>query len=386
MRITAGLLIIHRKQVLLVQQRYDLDKKYLSIPKGGVTDDESPLEAAIRETAEETGIVICQAFIDPTPKLLNINNRHLSRRLIYYIVNLPDNYCFPQIKINDSTEIIWAGMLDIDSAFRHIQRSQLPVLFHVDETHIDSRILEPLLAFGYICKSRHPIEDLYIYNYTQKCKIEECWNEVTFWCRGIILDKENKILYHPIKKFFEFDQLYPEFRPESSNFKIYEKKDGFLGILYWFDDFPFLATRSSFISYPGIRGNMILYNNYSGIFHRLNRHYTYFFEIVFPNNFLVTNYGTTEDLFLLGAYDNDNGKEVSLEDIDLPMPRVRQYHISGGIQELMKYDSANGEGFVLLFNDNFRLKVKFPQYKIKYKLKHENNNLSNIYANNTSIE
>lgn len=380
MRITAGLLIIYRKQVLLVQQGYDHDKSHLSIPKGGISDGECPLDAAIRETTEETGIIIDKKYIDTTPRLLNIHNKQFCRRLIYFIVNLPDNYILPQIKIYDSQEIVWAGMLDAENAFVHIQHSQLPILFHLDETHINSRILDQLLSSGYISKSRHPIEELYIYNYTNKCKRDEYWNEVTLWCRGIILDRNNKILYHPIRKFFELEQLYPEFRPQTSNFKIYEKKDGFLGILYWVDDLPFLATRNSFISYPGIRGNEILYNKYSHLFHLLDSHYTYFFEIVFPNDFLVTNYGDTEDLFLLGAYDNDKRLEIPLENIDLPIPRVQRFHMLGGISELMQHDSASGEGYVLLFDDNSRLKVKFPQYKAKYKLKHENDLCSAVYT------
>ena len=361
MRITAGLLIIHRNRVLLVQQRCDPDKSRLSIPKGGISDGECPLDAAIRETAEETGVIVDRKYIDTAPRLLNIHNKVFGRRLIYFIVNLPDNDPLPHIEIYDSQEIVWAGMLDAENAFVHIQRSQLPILFHLDETHIDSRILDRLLSDGYISKSRHPTEELYIYDYTNKCKRDEYWNEVTLWCRGIILDGNNKILYHPIKKFFEYEQLYPEFRPRTSDFKIYEKKDGFLGILYWTDGLPFLATRNSFISYPGIRGNAILYNKYSHLFHLLDSRYTYFFEIVFPNDFLVTDYGETEDLFLLGAYDNDKMLEIPLENIDLPIPRVRRYHMHGGISELMQHDSARGEGYVLLFDDHSRLKIKFPQ-------------------------
>lgn len=383
MRITAGLLVTYRSQILLVQQSYDDNKNHLSIPKGGVANGECYLDAAIRETAEETGITFDKKYIDLTPRLLNVNNEQISRRLIYFIANLPEDYILPQIKITDQEEVTWAGMISYEKAFIHIQRSQLPILFHLNETHVDARILEHLLSFGYISKSKHPTAELYIYNYTQKCKREEYWNEVTLWCRGIILDEENTIQYHPFKKFFEFEQLYPEFRPTTRNFKIYEKKDGFLGILYWVDGLPFLTTRNSFISYPGVRGNAILYNKYSRLFSYFNPRYTYFFEIVFPNNFLVTDYGETEDLFLLGAYDNNKNQGVSLENIELPMPRVQRFEMKETVFELLQHDSAHGEGYVLLFGDNSRLKIKFPQYKAKYKLKHENDYCS---AGHTDIE
>lgn len=383
MRITAGLLVTYRGQMLLVQQRYDNNKKYFSIPKGGVFVNECYLDAAIRETTEETGITVDKKYIDLTPRLLNVDNEQISRRLIYFIANLPEDYILPQIKIKDQEEVTWAGMISYEDAFMHIQRSQLPILFHLNETHIHVTILDHLLSCGYISKSKHPIAELYIYNYTQKCKRDEYWNEVTLWCRGIILDEENKILYRPLKKFFEFEQLYPGFRPVAKDFKIYEKKDGFLGILYWVNGLPFLTTRNSFISYPGIRGNAILYNKYSHLFSQFNSRYTYFFEIIFPNNFLVTNYGETEDLFLLGAYDNEMGKEISLENIELSMPRVSRFQMEETVSELLQHDSSNGEGYVLLFSDNSRLKIKFPQYKAKYKLKHEKNHCS---ADHTDVE
>ena len=74
MRITAGLLVTYRGQMLLVQQRYDNNKKYFSIPKGGVFVNECYLDAAIRETTEETGITVDKKYIDLTPRLLNVDN------------------------------------------------------------------------------------------------------------------------------------------------------------------------------------------------------------------------------------------------------------------------------------------------------------------------
>ena len=55
--ISAGLLVICNEKILLVQQANDIYKEHLSIPKGQINKNEKPLDAAVRETYEETGVV-----------------------------------------------------------------------------------------------------------------------------------------------------------------------------------------------------------------------------------------------------------------------------------------------------------------------------------------
>lgn len=371
MRKTAGMLIMHRGAILLVQQHHDNNKTKLSIPKGGIIQGEDSLNTAIRETWEETGICVPIAYIAPKPYLLNINNQQIQRRIIYYIAIFPDENEFPVINIRDDKEIVWAGLVSYMDALYCIQQTQLPLLFHFDERRVHPRILNFLLENKYINKAKHPNENIYLYNYTEKCKREEFWNEVTLWCRGLILDSKNFILYRPFKKFFEYEQLYPEFTPEGSIHKIYEKKDGFLGIMYWVGGCPYIATRESFISYPAIKANIILYTTYFQVFEYLNPQYTYLFEIVFPNNYLIIDYGVIEDIFLIGIYDNINNKEVFLDGIGLPFPQVKTFNLKKKLPQLLSDNTINEEGYVLLYSDGSRLKIKFPDYKKKYILKHE---------------
>lgn len=47
--ISAGLVVIYDGRILLVRQKGDLTGHHLSIPKGLVSEGETPLDAAIRE-------------------------------------------------------------------------------------------------------------------------------------------------------------------------------------------------------------------------------------------------------------------------------------------------------------------------------------------------
>ena len=97
--------------------------------------------------------------------------------------------------------------------------------------------------------------------------------------------------------------------------------------------------------------------------------YTYFFEIVYPKDRHVVDYGNTEDLFLIGAYDNIKQRDILLEEItDTNIPKVKQIPCCNNWKELLKVDKKNEEGYVAYFNNGTRIKIKFPNYKKKYEL------------------
>jgi 8-oxo-dGTP diphosphatase len=57
-RISAGAIIIENDRLLLVRTNNAREGNYLVAPGGGVIDDESIYEAAIREVREETGLTV----------------------------------------------------------------------------------------------------------------------------------------------------------------------------------------------------------------------------------------------------------------------------------------------------------------------------------------
>lgn len=368
MRVSAGLSIWYKDYILLVQQKNDYAKLNLSIPKGNVESGESYIQTAIRETFEETGIAVNKEFINKKPYIINIDTKFIQRRIVYYKVTL---HLLPEINIIDTNEIQWAGFIHISQAIKQIQKFQLPILWY-KHNHIPKEILTYYVDNNYISQEKHPTKNIFIYNYTAKCKNDCMWNEITLWCRGLILDSQNNIIARPMRKFFEYEQLIDEFKP-NGNFTITKKIDGFLGILYWINNMPFIATRGSFISHQAIKANTILYTKYLHVLSQLNTNYTYLFEIVYKNDYLIIDYGETEDLILLYIFDNTSQKEIDIQTFHSQFPKANTITRQYSIKELLSLNIPQKEGFVLKFDNGDRVKIKFPWYKEQYTLKHSNN-------------
>lgn len=220
--------------------------------------------------------------------------------------------------------------------------------------------LDGLVSGGYIAKRKHPSEDLFILNYTPKTQYEGLWNDTTMSCRGLIIDSRGSIKARCFKKFFNYEEVIGEvsLRAASSMpFKVYDKVDGSLGILYWVGDEPFIATRGSFESDQARRANEILRRSPRP---GLRRDLTYLFEIVYPANRICVDYGGMEDLVLLATLDTETGEEV----FGVPSPFVRAEEISevSDFSSMKSLNLPNKEGFVVRFEDSFRFKIKFDDY------------------------
>ena len=219
--------------------------------------------------------------------------------------------------------------------------------------------LTQYIAERKIVCNKHPTADLYIYNYTPTVQYEGLWDEVTMACRGLILDGNGAVVARPFKKFFNFGESAAPIAP-SEPFEVFEKMDGSLGILYWLHDVPYIASRGSFTSEQALRATHILHTRYAHVYTLLDKSKTYLFEIIYPENRIVVDYGSTEDLVLLAIIDNESGADEALQDIGFQL--VAKHDGVKDIQVLKSLYSDNREGFVLKFQNGVRLKVKFEEY------------------------
>jgi RNA ligase len=226
----------------------------------------------------------------------------------------------------------------------------------------DIDTLQKLLEEKYLVSQKHPQTDLWIYNYSQKTQFEGFWNEITLNCRGLILDKDYQVVARPFRKFFNLQEHLQGNLPEIPNesFEVFDKLDGSLGILYWLNDTPYIATRGSFNSEQAIKATQILHGCYQDSFAKLDRTKTYLFEIIYPENRIVVDYRGKEDLILLAIIDIATGQEMDLQDIGFQC--VRRYNGVTEIEKLKELEVNNAEGFVIKFKNNFRVKLKFQEY------------------------
>ncbi|MDZ7935283.1 MAG: T4 RnlA family RNA ligase [Emticicia sp.] len=219
--------------------------------------------------------------------------------------------------------------------------------------------LKQLIADDYINVQKHPTADLYIYNYSPKAQYDRLWNEWTLACRGLIMNGLGEIVARPFQKFFNLEEVQNLELPNEP-FEVYEKMDGSLGILYWNEEKPFIATRGSFTSEQAMVATELLHTKYADLIKHLDTTKTYLFEIIYPENRIVIDYGDERKLVLLAIIDTKSGNDCALENIGFEI--VKRYDGLNDLQQLKALEEDNREGFVVKFKNGHRLKVKFAEY------------------------
>lgn len=235
---------------------------------------------------------------------------------------------------------------------------------------LDLKEINKRIELGFIRKQSHPTLELDIYNYTDMCSYEKAWDEYTRMCRGLVLDREGNIIARAFDKFFNLGEAdTPNTEPktlseivnEHGDYFITEKVDGSLGILFCYKGEFVFATRGSFTSEQSEKMKEMFYEVTKTLdlevfkSHFLET-YTHLFEIIYPENRIVVNYGTQEKLVYLGSRNVEDGRIREISPLIDFFERPKVY-------EAMVENIPNAEGYVLYFNDGFKLKVKFEEYK-----------------------
>jgi 8-oxo-dGTP pyrophosphatase MutT (NUDIX family) len=138
-RIAAGVAMIYDNKILLVRPSGSSpDKSNLGIPKGKLDSyDEDPMEAALRELAEETSIELSPEQLDPTPhQVLFYKHGEPDGKLIYFVCEISD---LSEIGLSSESlelptdqlqaeEVSWGGFLSADDAYPKMSHGQMIIL------------------------------------------------------------------------------------------------------------------------------------------------------------------------------------------------------------------------------------------------------------------
>lgn len=231
---------------------------------------------------------------------------------------------------------------------------------------LDFNKIDELISQKYISVQKHPTLDLRILNYTPKCQFEKNWVPETLACRGLIINSKNEIIARPFEKFFNYEEVLDKIPNEQ--FEVFEKMDGSMIIVTKYNGELVVASRGSFTSDHAKKATELLNTKYKAFRDAFtaNTPYTAILEVIFPAGRIVVDYGSEEKLVLLAMYNTKSGEEV-------PYNVMRKLHVEY-IDVVPKYDGLkdfksiralnldNKEGFVIRFENGFRMKLKFADY------------------------
>ena len=231
--------------------------------------------------------------------------------------------------------------------------------------------LTAAIEAGYVKVQEHPSLPLVIYNYTERCQWERAWTHVTRQCRGLIADASGRVLARPFAKFFNYGEHPAGSLDLTAPAEVTDKLDGSLGIMYPTGDpvHPWaVATRGSFTSDQALHATSMLITGYGEF--GPPEGMTTLFEIVYPQNRIVVDYGDLDDLILLGAVDIATGESVGPDWVSLwSGPVARTFSAATLADALAIEPRRNAEGVVVRMVDtDVRIKLKQEDYVALHRL------------------
>lgn len=221
----------------------------------------------------------------------------------------------------------------------------------------------------------HELDNYIIFNYDITCDFS---NELVREARGIILNKVDlQCVCVGFNKFGNYYETYVD-TIDWNSAEMQQKIDGSI-LKLWYDknewhwstngmiDANESHTKMDTLSFGQLLRMAV---NYKDIpFDKLNKDYTYIFEIVSPLHKIVIEYPTTK-LYHLGTRNNITGQEL-IEDIGIIKPLSMKINSLEDCIEAAKKlnaDELSEEGYVVVDKDFHRIKVKSPVYLLHHKM------------------
>jgi 8-oxo-dGTP pyrophosphatase MutT (NUDIX family) len=133
--IAAGMFLVNNQGKLLVCHPTNHDPKFWSIPKGKVENEEYYLDAAIRETFEETNISLTFAknIVKLDPQVYSHKKKVLNPFVVFERDNLHLNWKFFDIKCNSNVPEERGGFPEMDD-YKWVTLDEAATMLHETQT------------------------------------------------------------------------------------------------------------------------------------------------------------------------------------------------------------------------------------------------------------
>jgi RNA ligase len=173
-----------------------------------------------------------------------------------------------------------------------------------------------------------------------------------------------EIVARPFAKFFNHSEPCAPVLDVRARAWVTDKLDGSLGILYPVNGGHAIATRGSFDSEQAQHATEVWLGRYADV--PVPPGWTLLFEIIYPDNRIVCDYGDMDDLVLLGAVEIGTGKYAAPDSglvADWPGLRAEVFDYRTLADALAAEPRPNAEGLVVYLPDTGeRVKLKQEDY------------------------
>jgi RNA ligase len=244
-----------------------------------------------------------------------------------------------------------------------------------------------LVTEGHIRASKHPILDLTIYKYSKTAPYHfkpTKWPEELMIARGLVLNSDEEVIARGFRKFFNYGEQKPPFAKTNKPI-VFEKVDGSCLLVFRYENQYVFATLGSFISDQAQWASEFWKDNYKYHFSHKET-FTFIYEIIYPENRIVVNYGDRCDLIWLGYIDPETGEDHDIRRFPsyLPPEKVVKNYEFDSIKEALAWcdeqPAADSEGLILCWfrpgKSAFRLKLKGQDYLKVFKMLYYTSNLT----------
>lgn len=221
---------------------------------------------------------------------------------------------------------------------------------------------------------------LSLFKYSPSCAYDKGWNKTNKRCRGIVFDvNSGTIVGRPFDKFFNLNEVsgtkakYVLSRAKRTPFRVTEKMDGSMMSVFFYNGEWQTATPGSMESPQALYARRVLLPRYN--LSKVPTDVTLVCEFIAPmdRQDKVVEYGNREELVLLTALEN------KWEQTEVPFGRVFLFAQNTGMTLVPVWAATyenfldlpipnNTEGYVISFEDSFRVKMKSMAYVKAHRL------------------